>query len=172
MAVVGRTILATALGAVLALGALQIVHAATPADDNVHACVDNKSQALFLAQKDGSCTASQTGLTWFGQLDATTAKQVTSSLAANQAALAKANKLVTSSARLLAKQEKRYAALRRRFDSQKPGSGSDKTLAKMDEEAELQLQMAMDRHSRYERALSNIMKDNDDTLSGLLVDIR
>jgi hypothetical protein len=157
-----------ALGAALALGALQIVHAATPTGDNVHACVDNKSQALFLAQTDGSCTASQTGLRWFGQLDATTAKQVTSSLAANQEALVKANKLVTSSARLLAKQEKRYAALRRTFDSQKSGSARDKTLADMDEQVELQLQMAMDRRSRYVTALSNIMKKNDDSMSALV----
>jgi hypothetical protein len=173
MPVVGRTMLTAALGAALALGALQIVHAATPIGDNVHACVDNKSQALFVAKKDGSCAASQTAMTWFGGLSATTTKHLTSSLLANEKALVKANKLETSSARLLAKQHKRYAALRRTFDSQKLGRVSaEKTLGKMDEEVELQLQMAMDRNSLASRKLSNFMAKVGDTQSLLVASMK
>jgi hypothetical protein len=168
MPLVGRTMLTAALGAALALGALQIVHAATPTADNVHACVDNKSQALFLAQKDGSCAASQTAMTWFGQLDATTTKHLTSSLLANGKALVKTNKLVTSSARLLAKQKKRYAALRRKFKSQQLGRVRDQTLAAMDEDVELGLQSTMQNNNRSYTALSNIMVTNEDTLLELL----
>jgi hypothetical protein len=159
----GTSVLAAGLGAVLAIGGAQLVHAAAPSKSDFQACADKQTGALFEAPSGGACLKGQTAVTWFGHLDPTIATQIGNQVSSRRKALAGIDSgLKSLKARLRSKQHA-YDVAKKKFFSDQTLKARELDELEMTETESLRLQMAMDRVSKFMTALSNIEKEAADT---------
>jgi hypothetical protein len=169
---VTATALTLALGAAIALGGVQLTHAATTSTGRFEACVSTTTHELYHTLPSGGCTTGQTATSWVGQLDTSTASSVATTSASNDKAVGAGVKALKSALKTYNKDKKKYASLASRLKTQSKTADKIGSLSDMSQQLQLELQVVTDRQSKLLETISNILKKLDGTDDSLVNNLK